>query len=227
MKKEESSGTSGPQQHHIHILLTTTSAISAHRPRNHIQVPQAPLLHHPARIPRRPHIRPQDPNRRTAPRAPRRGAAPPPEGQSARGRQAAQGVQRPGRRHHQPDGEAGRRVGPRQRTAAAAAAALAVAVWGGSAGDAVAEPRPSGQGKETGPHPHPLRRPLPHPVLAPGKAPGYPARRRRWLYQYALRRPAGRVFSHSAIHVPHRRVSAGVLAETLDFPEVRQLPRLL
>ena len=109
--------------------------ISAHHTPNHIQVSQATVLHHHTRLARRPHLLHQDPNRRPAPRTPGLGAAAPPERQSTSGRQAAERVQRPGRRYYQSHGETRRRMGSHHRQQT-----LAVAVvWSASsAADSIA-----------------------------------------------------------------------------------------
>jgi hypothetical protein len=192
--------------------------ISAHHTPNHIQVPQATVLHHHPRLTRGPHLRHQDPNRRPAPRTPGLGAAAPPKGQSAGGCQAAKGVQRPGRRYDQPHGETRRRMGSHNRQTQQRTATLVVAVRSASAaaGDSIAKPRSSGgKGKETRPYPHPFRRPL-HPVITPGKAPRYPAY--RWRRVYALHGHAHRVFHSAVHHIPHRGVSTGVLEEAPGLP---------
>jgi hypothetical protein len=177
--------------------------ISAQHNPNHIQVSQAPVLHHHTRLTSRSHILHQDPNRRPAPRTPSLSAAAPSKGQSAGRCQTAKGVQHPRWRHDQPHGETRRRMGSRRQSYRTT---FAVTVWSASfAGDgnSIAKRRSSGNAKETRTHPHPFRRPV-HPGLAPAKAPGYSAR--RWRRVHALHRHANRAFD-PAIHIPHRRVS--------------------
>ena len=177
---------------------------------SHIQVSQAAVFHHHTRIAHRLYILHQEPNRRAASSTPRRRPETPLEGQSAGRRQAAEGVQRPRRRHHQPDGQARRRLGSHQGPGTTCTTH--------ARGDSVVGPHPTDEA--TRPWPHPLGRPLPHAVLAARKTPRHPARRRGRVHALRGGDAANRTL-HSAVHVPNHRVSAGVLGEAACVPQVR------